>query len=119
MEREVAYMNGKTLIRIPKNLIKILIIDKSYSNHLYYSSVNYIPFLKLWPFMEPQITDIEEFSGYIDSLDDSVWFYHHSKVKWWIETTAETYNEYCEIYRDYSNSTERYTTLVKRYCKWA
>lgn len=119
MEREVVSMNGKTFIRIPKNLIKTLIIDKRYSNHLYFSSVNYIPFLKLWPYMLEEITDIEEFPGYIDSLDYSIWYYHHSKVKWWIETTAETYNEYYEISRVYPISTERYTTLVKRYCKWA
>lgn len=119
MEREVVRMNGKVLIRIPKNVIKTLIIDKRYSNHLYFSSLNNIPFLKLRPIMESDTTDIEEFSGYIDSIDYSVWFYHHSKAKWWIETTAETYNEYYEIARDYGLSTERYTTLVKRYCKWA
>ena len=119
MEKEVIKMNGKTLIRIPKNVAKALIIDKRYANHLYFSSGDYVPFLKLWPFMEPQLTDIEEFSGHIDSLDNSIWFYHHSKVKWWIETTVETYNEYYEISRDYPISTECYTTLVKRYCKWA
>ena len=119
MEREVVRMDGKILIRVPKNLMKTLVIDKRYSEHLYFSACGNVPFLKLWPFMDKQITDIKEFSGYIDSIDNSIWFYHHSKVKWWIETTAKTYNEYYEIYRDYSNSTESYTTLVKRYCKWA
>lgn len=119
MEREVVRINGKTLIRIPKNLIKTLIVDNRYLNHLYFSSFPNISFIKLWSFKDQQTTDIKEFSGYIDNIDNSVWFYHHSKVKWWIETTAETYDEYCEIYRDYSNSTERYTTLVKRYCAWA
>lgn len=112
MEREVVKMNEKTLIRIPKNLVKILVHDVRYSDHLYFSSVTYVPFLKLW------LLDNDEFAETVDDIENSVWFYHHSKVKWWIETTAKTYNEYCEIYRDYSNSTERYTTLVKRYCKW-
>lgn len=118
MEREVVRMNGKTLIRIPKNLVKSLVIDKRYSDHLYFSSITNIPFLKLRAFMETDTRDIEVFSEYIDSLENSVWFYHHTKPKYWIETTAETYDEYYEISRDYSNSTERYTTLVKRYCNW-
>ena len=119
MEREVARMNGKTFIRIPKNLVKSLVVNKRYSDHLYFSSIMNVPFFKLLPFMDETITDIEEYSEYLDSFDNSMWFYHHSKAKWWIETTSETYDEYYELSRDYSNSTERYTTLVKRYCKWA
>ena len=118
MEREVVRMNGKTLIRIPKNIVKSLVIDKRYSEHLYFSPNTNIPFLKLWPFMEPKTRDIEEFSGYVDSIDNSVWFYHNSKAKWWIETTQESYDRYFEISRDYPISKERYTTLVKRYCNW-
>ena len=119
MEREVVRMNEKTLIRIPKNLVKSLGIDKRYSYHLYFSPNTNVPFLRLLPFTEPDIRDIEEFSKYLGSIENSVWFYHNSKTKWWIETTAETYDEYYEIFRDYPNSAERYTTLVKRYCKWA
>lgn len=119
MEREVVRMNEKILIRIPKKLVKSLGIDKRYSNHLYFSSFKKVPFSKLRPIMGQEITDNEEFSAYIEEIDNTVWYYYHSKVKWWIETTAKTYDEYYEIARDYVLSTERYTTLVKRYCKWA
>lgn len=118
MKREVVRMNEKTLIRIPKNVAKTLITDDRFLNHLYFSPVTNKGFFKLWSCMDSQTTDIKEISEYMDRLENSVWYYNHFKVKWWVETTAQSYDEFCEIARDYPISNEWYTTLVKRYCKW-
>jgi len=119
MKKEVIKCNGMVCIRVPKQVIKILLLDKNYSSHLYWSSGSNIPFLKLDCFIDYSKLDMEEISSFVDGLENEALYYCHETVKWWVDTGIESFNEYCEIARDYPISQCRYTTLVKRYCKWA
>lgn len=119
MQKEVIKCNDMVCIRVPKQVIKLLLLDKRYSSHLYWSSGVNIPFLKLDCFIDFSKLDIVEISNFIDGLENETRYYCNEIVKWWVDTGIQTYNEYCEIARDYPNSKSRYTTLVKRYCVWA
>lgn len=117
MKKEVAYVDGVTFIRIPKNVTKKLFCHKDLFRKLYWSSWDSHGMLQLSLFLEYDKMVSEELLAYIDSLEYSHIYYNNSKPKWWLRIDAEGYDNYCDIFRDYHNSNESYTTIVKRYNK--
>jgi len=115
MKKEVAYVDGQTFIRIPKNAVKELFCDKDFFDKLFWSPFNSHAMLQLRLFLEYDKMDLDELCIYIDSLENRHIYYNHSKPKWWIRLDGEGYDNYMKILQDYHNSNECYTTFVKRY----
>ena len=117
MKKEVAYVDGVTFIRVPKNVAKELFCHKDFFRKLYWCSWDSHGMIQLSLFLEYDKMDLEELSAYIDSLENRHIYYNNSKPKWWFRIDGEGYDNYSAISADYYNSNECYSTIVKRYSK--
>lgn len=123
MSRQVARIDGNTYISVSKKCFAKLVLNDRALSHLYLSPKHTaIPIIRFYYIAEDEFENFEsaeDVLSFLTRYENECFYYTGHGVDYWVDTGIYLYDEYVEIYHDYPSSKLQYTTLVKRYCKWA
>lgn len=123
MKRKVARINGKAFITVSKKCFVKLAFRSASLPYLYISPKDEcIPILNfevIFSDTDNVFNDEKDLFDYLQKYENECFYYTRKGVEYWVNTEIDSYNEYTEIARDFPLSRQQYTTIIKRYCKWA
>ena len=120
MKREILYIDGEIYMTVSRSCMEKLLAEPESHPYLFVVSKDGLLFpTNIAKIFNQECADYGiSISRFLDHIEGELWYYY-AGVIYLVKTGIDSYNEYYEISRDFPLSKERYTTLVKRYCKWA